>query len=114
MSKRSHGNSSTHLSKDISHEHIKEGYSNRTYQSISELIYNISDNSYSLDNRFILVNRSYTGIALAPRCRLVSISTSSNTYSVVAHHKERQVSWVQNDVSQFGLYLYYSSLDSIT
>ena len=41
------------------------------YQSISELIYNISDNSYSLDNRLILVNRSFKGRALAPRCRLV-------------------------------------------
>ena len=82
-------------------------YSSRSIpERISELIHNTSDNSYSLDNRLIHANRSYEGIALAPRCRLVYTSTSINTTSVVAHHTHRQVSWVQNDVSQFGLYLY--------
>ena len=75
------------FSKDISHGGVKEGYSKETHESISELVYNISDNSYSLDNRLILVNRSYKGLALAPRCRLVSTSILSITDSVVAHHK---------------------------
>jgi len=101
------------FSKGISRRRVKEGYSSRVYQSISELTCNVSDNSYSLDNRLILADRSHVGMALAPRCRLVSASILSNVYSVVAHHKGRQVSWVQNDVTQFGLYLYYFLLDNI-
>jgi len=94
------------FSKGISRRRVKEGYSSRVYQSISELTCNVSDNSYSLDNRLIYADRSHGGMALAPRCRLVCTSTLINVTSVVAHHICRQVSWVQNDVNQFGLYLY--------
>ena len=46
-----------------------------------------------------------THFILAPRCRLISTSFRTTLKGRSAHSLIRYVSWVQNDVNQFGLYL---------
>ena len=72
------------------------------------------DNSYFRDNRLISHHRSHGNMLLAPRCRLILIRPQTSDYSTIAHHIIRQVSWVQNDVSQFDLYLLLVYLEDST
>ena len=74
---------------------------------LNDLWINLTDKSYSRDNRLNVCERSYLSYVLVPRCRLSEclIMRTSNKLLGVFIPWYHYVSWVQNDVNQFGLYL---------
>ena len=71
----------------------------------SDLRINLPNKSYSRDNRLNKNESSHSILGLAPRCRLIFSKICIRFGGRSAHPITCYVSWVQNDVNQFGLYL---------